>query len=126
MKKLKLSLIGIFMMFSLVSFSQDNSSKKEVTVVFLATINPQEQDALNYYFKYVQPMFTKVGGKDISQYKITEKFLGDDDTQIIAISTFPSKKVMDNFFNSKEYQKLVPYRDKAFKDLDIFIVNKTK
>ena len=82
-----------------------------------------EQDALKHYTQNVGPLLAEAGGKPISKYAIKEKLHGEHSPANVFIAEFPSDNAIKAFFNTDEYKALLPYRNKAFKSINIYIAN---
>lgn len=91
------------------------------TMIVNATLNSNEKEAFKYYAENSAPIFKKAGGVPLSKYKISETIIGQEVLQLIAIMEFPNKNVIKSVFNSEAYKALLPYRDKAFSSLNVFI-----
>lgn len=90
-------------------------------VIVNATPNLEAQEAYEYYVSNAGPIFKKFGGTTFAKYKISETIVGTQTTQVVAIMQFPNNETIKNALNSEAYKALLPYRDKAFKELSVFI-----
>ena len=95
-------------------------SEKSLMIVN-AVINPDEKDAFAYYSEKSAPLFKEAGATPVVKYKVAKTIIGTKKLQIVAIMEFPSSEAITNVFESEDYKSLLPYRDKAFVELDVFI-----
>ncbi|OUS02532.1 hypothetical protein A9Q86_03235 [Flavobacteriales bacterium 33_180_T64] len=101
--------------------AKEKSSKSILVVTGLPDSN--ESEAMAYYSERAKKLFAEAGGKPISKYKVKEQLYGNHSAALVFIAEFPSDQAIKNFFNSKAYKAILPYRNKAFKSLNIYIVN---
>jgi uncharacterized protein (DUF1330 family) len=97
-------------------------SEKSLMIVN-AVLNPNEKEAFAYYSEHSGPLFKKAGAKPIAKYKVARSIVGDKELHLVAIMEFPSNQIIIDVFESEAYKKLLPYRDKAFTELEVFIGN---
>lgn len=95
-------------------------SEKSLIIV-KATPNPLEMEAYEYYVKNVGPIFKTFEGKPVSKYRMSESIVGNEKFKMLVIMEFPSDVAIKKAFNSEAYQELLPYREKAFISLNVFI-----
>ena len=98
---------------------------KEVKSILIVAGFPDtnEQEALNHYTKNVGTLLVDAGGKPISKYTVKEKLHGEHSLATIFIAEFPNDGAIKEFFNTDAYKALLPYRNKAFKSINIYIAN---
>jgi uncharacterized protein (DUF1330 family) len=94
---------------------------KVVFLIIIASVNPSEKDALNYYLQEMNVLYQEVGAKPTGRYKISETLMGSESTNLVSVMEFPSREALDKVFKSKKYKELVSYRQKAFLKLDALI-----
>ncbi|WP_010177918.1 hypothetical protein [Aquimarina agarilytica] len=63
----------------------------KVILIILATINPNEKEALNYYFEQMNFLYEQVEAKPISKYKISELLIGNQKPNLVSIMEFPNQ-----------------------------------
>lgn len=119
-----LLLTGLFVS-PIYSSSTDDTNTTSAVMVVSATPNKNEMAAMKYYAQHAKKLLSAAGGKPIGRYKVSEEVYGKDSPAFFIIMEFPNEKAIRHFLNSKEYQKLIPYRDKAFSKLNIFIAEKS-
>ena len=86
----------------------------KVILIIVATINPNEKEALNYYLEQMDVLYEEVEAKPIGKYKIDESIIGDNSPNLVSIMEFPNQDALDKVFKSEKYKTLKPYREKAF------------
>ncbi|PCJ66102.1 MAG: hypothetical protein COA58_08500 [Bacteroidetes bacterium] len=98
--------------------------KKEKSVMIVnAGLNPNEKDAFGYYSAHSSPLFKAAGGKLVSKYKVAKSIVGNIEIQLVVIMEFPNNQAIIKVFESEAYKELLPFRDRAFTELDVFIGN---
>ena len=55
------------------------------------------------------------------KYKISETIVGTQTVQLVIVMQFPNDEAIKNVFDSAAYKALLPYREKAFTTLNVFI-----
>lgn len=95
-------------------------SEKSIMIVN-AVLNPNEKEAFTYYSEQSAPLFKEAGAKPIGKHKIAKTIIGSKKLQVVAIMEFPSSESITKVFESEVYKELLPYREKAFLELDVFI-----
>jgi len=90
-------------------------------MIVTASINENEKEAYAFYTKNAGPIFKEFGGKTNSKYKITEVLKGNSITKLIITIEFEKVADIKAALNSEAYAQLLPYREKAFSLLHIFI-----
>ena len=95
-------------------------SEKTLMIVN-ASVKPDEKEAYEYYTQHAGPLFKKGGGTPVAKYQVAERITGTEEAQFVAIMEFPSKEAIKGVFDSEEYKALLPYRDKAYTSLNVFI-----
>ena len=94
----------------------------KITMIVNSTINKNEPEALEYYTQNAGAILKAHKGNLIAKYtdlhSITEKTLAKN----IMIMEFDSDAIIGALSTGKEYQTLLPYRNKAFKSISISFV----
>jgi len=94
---------------------------EQTLLIVNASVNPNEKEALSTYLDKAGTLFAKAGGKPLGRFKITEHLKGNHTPQMVAVMQFPNSQVIKNVFDSAEYETLIPIRNKAFTELNLFI-----
>lgn len=95
-------------------------SDQPAIMVAIGTPNPDGQAELNSYATGAGELAAANGAKPIGRFKSAESLAGDEFTGLVAVMEFPSAEALQRAFASDEYKKLIPARDKGFKELRIF------
>ncbi len=96
----------------------------EKTVMIVnAVLNPNEKVAFAYYSEQSVPLFKNAGATPVAKYKVAKTIIGAKKLHVVVIMEFPSSKAIIDVFESEAYKALLPYRDKAFVELEVFIGN---
>jgi uncharacterized protein (DUF1330 family) len=88
-----------------------------------AVLNPHEKTTFTYYSEQSAPLFKSAGGSLVEKYKVNQTIVGDKKLQVVVIMEFPNKDAIVSVFESEAYKELLPFRNKAFIDLNVFIAN---
>jgi len=94
-------------------------SKVNLTIV--ARLNPNGKEELSHYIQEVGLLYKKVEAKSVNKFKITKPLIGDYTPNLVSIMEFPNMDSLNDVFESDEYKKLIPYREKAFSKLEAYI-----
>ena len=94
---------------------------EQTLLIVNASVNPNEKEALSAYLDKAGPLFAKAGGKPLGRFKITEHLKGNHTPQMVAVMQFPNSQAIKKVFDSAEYETLIPIRNKAFTELNLFI-----
>lgn len=94
---------------------------EKVILIIVATINPNEKEALSYYLEQLNVIYKQVEAKPIKKYKISETLIGANNPNLVSIMEFPSRDALDLVFKSETYKALIPYRERAFIKVDAHI-----
>lgn len=96
----------------------------KVVFISLGTPDPEQKDAFNVYVEAAPKLLLAAGGVPVTRVQVTETLLGDSGPATVFLMEFPSAEAIKGVLASQEYQRLVPFRDKAFKELT-FLLAKT-
>lgn len=92
-------------------------------IIVNAVLNPNEKEAFAYYSEHSSPLFKNAGAKPVGKYKVAQNIVGNKKLDAVVILEFTSDQAIIDVFESEAYKKLLPFRDKAFTDLEVFIGN---
>lgn len=90
-------------------------------MIVKAVLNQMEMEAFKVYSDRSAPLFKNAGGLPVAKYKIEQQIVGDEDLHIVVVMQFPDKQSIEDIFESEAYKNLLPYRDKAFTQLEVYI-----
>jgi len=93
-----------------------------IPFVSVGTPDPNEQDALEEYATKAPPILMEAGAVPKVKAKMVEQLVGDRPAGTLFVAEFPSAEAVKAAFASEAYQALVPARNKAFKELNFFIM----
>ncbi len=80
---------------------------------FIATAIIKNPEQFQEYAKKSAATFEPYKGNVLAKGKFEETLAGSAKHQISAVVGFPSVKELDEWYQSKEYQALIPLRDEA-------------
>lgn len=93
----------------------------KVNLTIIATVNPDGKEELSHYLEKVGELYKKINAKPVNKLKITKSLIGDHTPSFISIMEFPNMESLNEVFESDDYKKLIPYREKAFSKLEAYI-----
>lgn len=97
----------------------------EKTVMIVnSIINEDQVEALAYYTKHASKILKEHEGVLIGKYKTFSSITKESDLMNVMMMEFENDTIVNYLTNNVEYQKLVPYRDKAFSYIKISFANK--
>ena len=91
----------------------------KANLIVNATI--QDMEAVQEYSTKAFEIFKKQGAEMVSKFKISETLIGNTSVNVVSVTEFPSTEVLKNTFELEEYKALLPLREKAFSELNVFI-----
>jgi uncharacterized protein (DUF1330 family) len=92
------------------------------SLVVTALPNPEEMESVQNYLQGVLPLLNSSGGKIVKRLKVGNIIHGKP-TGMVLVMDFDSEEQISELFESKEYAKLIPMRDKGFSEMNILITN---
>ena len=92
------------------------------TLVVTATPNPNEMESVQSYLQGVMPLLTGAGGQLVKRLKVENPIHGNPNGMVLVMD-FNSDEAVTGLFESEEYAKLVPMRDKGFKEMNIMLTH---
>jgi uncharacterized protein (DUF1330 family) len=119
-----LYLIGIGMVFQTISAQSEGTSINKNT--FMETTNKQEEkmdvfyqidititnpEKFQEYVNHAKPLVEKFGGKMLIRGQQLTNLGGKIDGKLVGIMEFPTVDAARSWYNSKEYQAIIPIRD---------------
>lgn len=78
----------------------------------IVTFNILDEDKLKEYSAAAAPTVAHFNGEFIAKGKPSQLH-GDNNYAISAVIKFPDKHSAENWYNSSEYQEIIPLRNKA-------------
>lgn len=119
-------LILMAVVFSTAIYAQDsktNQASEKSILVVTGVPDPNESEALAYYSERAKKLFAEAGGKPIARHQVKEQLYGKNSAAIVFVAEFPDDASIKKFFSTDAYKAILPYRNKAFKNLNIYITN---
>jgi len=96
--------------------------KEKITLIVIATINPDKMDSFNAYTGLLTELFAKVKAKPLGHFPIKETFVGNDLPTFIAVYGFESKEALNSVYGTDKYRNIMlPLRNKGFKNLEVYL-----
>jgi len=96
----------------------------KTTLIVNATPNPNEAEALAYYSEHAGAILKAHQGKLIGKYTIFESLTQEKLENNVMIMEFEDDRIIQALTNHEAYQKLIPYRNKAFNKISIAFATK--
>ncbi len=84
-----------------------------MTAFFIATATIKDPDLFKEYGAGAGPTIAAHGGELVIRGQTESVLNGTGSHQISAIARFPDMDALNSWFNSPEYQALIPLRDSA-------------
>lgn len=94
-----------------------------VTVLAFVTIAEDAPDALAAYFQITDPLLKQVGARIVKRFAINDVVIGKKPSQTVVMVEYPSRDAVDRVFGSPEYAAAIKYRDRAFLDYAITVID---
>ncbi|MEK6154707.1 DUF1330 domain-containing protein [Flavobacteriaceae bacterium 3-367] len=96
----------------------------KIFLIIIGFVNPQERESFDHYATNMRTLYETVDATVVEKYPIAQTIVGDEKPDFIMVVEFPSQEAFVKLFSSEEYKKLVPYREKGFKKLEVFVSKK--
>ena len=93
----------------------------KATLVTIGDLYPTENESYVKYATKVLPLLEGVGGKVLGRFKFQQALVGEDFPDIVFAMEFESADSIKKILQSDEYVALIPFRNKAFKNIKTFI-----
>ena len=87
------------------------------------SVNPDETDALEEYFRVANSLIDRSGAKVLKKLEIGDPIIGEKISEIIMIVEYPDHYAIERMLNSIEYRNVIPIRDRAFRKYNLCILN---
>ena len=94
---------------------------EKITVISSVVLNPDGAEAMQGYLAGVGPLTAAAGGENLQRYKLTKAIAGEP-FSITSTVEFPSMEAAESLFESEAYKALIPLTEKAFKRMNVAIV----
>ena len=93
----------------------------KVNLVVVATINPNEKEALSFYLEKIGKLYQEANASSVGKYKISKAVIGQYTPSLVSVMEFEDMDSYKKVFESSAYEKLLPYREKAFSKLEGYL-----
>lgn len=93
-----------------------------VTVIALITVREDRPADLAAYLEATAPLLERAGARIVQRFKVAEVVAGRSPAQTVVIVEYPDRAAVDSVFGSAAYQRIIPYRDRAFSDYHVSVV----
>ena len=91
---------------------QINEEETNMSAYIIVGLTPKDTDKLQQYGASVPPILAKYSGEILTKGPI-EKLQGNYPHKIQVVIAFPNKDKARDWYNSAEYQALIPVRDQG-------------
>ena len=93
-----------------------------VMLVVTATPDPENAQALEDYSAKGPPQLVASGAVPKFRAKVVDRLVGDGTSSLVFVAEFASIEEARAAFETEAYKAAIPDRNKAFKQLDIMLV----
>lgn len=84
-----------------------------MSAFFIGTTTIKDAEKFQEYASKTAQTFAAFGGELVTRGKAEITLAGESDHQAVGIVRFPDMESLNNWFQSPEYQALIPLRDNA-------------
>jgi uncharacterized protein (DUF1330 family) len=84
-----------------------------VTCFLVARYTVLDETVTAEYSELAAPMMAAYGGKIIFRGKSDDRLAGQENYENAVVATFPSKTHALNWYNSSDYQRIIPLRQRG-------------
>jgi uncharacterized protein (DUF1330 family) len=85
-----------------------------MTAFVVVTVTPKDPEKLKEYSGLAGPTIVSNGGEPVVRGKVAGLLTGESfDGKVVVVFKFPSIDAIDQWYNSDEYQALIPLREEA-------------
>ena len=96
-------------------------SETSVTLVVTGTPNPEAASEMQQYMGAAGPILAAHGGEVIYRGKTGKAITGNVTFAMILLMKFESEATLEAAFESEAYKKIIPLREKGFKQMDFVV-----
>ncbi|MGB5820964.1 MAG: DUF1330 domain-containing protein [Saonia sp.] len=93
----------------------------KIFLIIIGFINPQEQESFEHYASNMRTLYESVDATVVDKYPVVQTLVSDEKPDFVMVVEFPSQEALVKLFSSEDYKKLVPFREKGFKKLNVFL-----
>ena len=84
-----------------------------MTAFFIATTTVKDAEKFQEYAGKAAQTFAAFRGKLVTRGKVENTLAGDSNHQAVGVVSFPNMEALNGWYQSEEYQALIPLRDAA-------------
>ncbi len=84
-----------------------------MSAFFIATVVIKDPEKMQEYAQKSMATIIDFGGEPVIRGKVIGILSGDSKHQMTAVVKFPDVEAIDNWYQSADYQALIPLRDEA-------------
>jgi len=84
-----------------------------MSVFFIATSSVKDMEKFQEYGGKAGQTFAPFGGTLVTKGKAEKTLVGKSDHQTVGVIGFPNMEALNDWYQSAEYQALIPLRDAA-------------
>ncbi len=99
----------------------EQTTNSTAYLVVNAKLNPNNQDDIEAYTGNVIPLLKEAGGRDLKRAELSTVINGESKYPLLLFMEFDNEEAIKKAFKSPAYQELIPYRDRAFEEIDIYV-----
>ena len=107
------------MMEDLNTYLCKETTSKKTTLFVHSTIDPNEKESLERYVTNASKILKAHNGKLVKKYEIARSITEEIIPQYLMIMEFEDSSIIEALASGPEYQRLIPFRDKAFQNINI-------
>jgi|GEM_PF-952357 len=112
---------------STIKMNNEQETSNQTTVsstaylVVNAKLNTENQDDIKVYTGNVIPLLKNAGGRNLKRAKLSATINGESKYPLLLFMEFDNEDAIKAAFESEAYKKLIPFRDRAFEEIDIYV-----
>lgn len=96
--------------------------ENQAFLVVEATPNLENKEDLQKYGSQSYAIMEKHGGIPVANYKVESVMDSGEKPAMIGVFSFPNREAIQELLvNDPDYQRIVPFRDKGFKSIRLFV-----
>ena len=95
------------------TFKVNLTQEDQMSAFFIATVTIKDAEKFTEYGGKAGATFAPFGGKLLTKGKAEKTLAGESSHQTAAIVSFPDMAALEGWYQSPEYQALIPLRDSA-------------
>lgn len=95
-----------------------------IQLVASMTTNPDETEAYETYLKGAMALIEHVGARITQRIELGAPIIGEVPAKILLLVEYPNHASVRRIFDSAAYKALIPFRDRAFLDYNICLVER--